>query len=46
VFNLGLGLLAVVPSEAVGAAQDVLTGRGGSYVVGRVVAGERIVTLA
>jgi phosphoribosylformylglycinamidine cyclo-ligase len=46
VFNLGLGMLAVVPSEAVGAAQDALAARGGSYVVGRVVAGERTVTLA
>ena len=46
VFNLGLGMLAVVPSEAVGPAQDVLAARGGSYVVGHVVAGERTVTLA
>ena len=46
VFNLGLGMLALVPSEAVGAAQDALAARGGSYVVGRVVAGERTVTLA
>ena len=46
VFNLGLGMVAVVPSEAVGVAQDLLAARGGSHVVGRVVAGERTVTLA
>ena len=45
VFNLGLGMLAIVPSDVVGAAQDALTARGGSYVVGRVVDAERAVTL-
>ncbi|HET9601642.1 MAG TPA: phosphoribosylformylglycinamidine cyclo-ligase [Acidimicrobiales bacterium] len=37
VFNLGLGMVAVVPQEAVAAAQDALAGFTGSYVVGRVV---------
>ena len=40
------GMLAVVPSEAVGLAQGLLAARGGSHLVGRVVAGERTVTLA
>jgi phosphoribosylaminoimidazole (AIR) synthetase len=45
VFNLGLGMLAVVPNDAVEAAQDALAERGGSYVVGRVVSGESTLTL-
>ena len=41
VFNLGLGMVAVVPQEAVAAAQDALAGFTGSYVVGRVVSRRR-----
>jgi phosphoribosylaminoimidazole (AIR) synthetase len=46
VFNLGLGMVAIVPAEAVATAQDALTGWGGSHVVGRVVEGPCAVVMA
>jgi phosphoribosylformylglycinamidine cyclo-ligase len=46
VFNLGLGIVAIVPPDAVPAAQDALADHGGSYVVGTVVPGERTVVVA
>ena len=46
VFNLGVGMVAIVPAEAAVMAQDALTDWGGSYVVGRVVVGTRSLLLA
>jgi len=46
VFNLGLGMVAIVPAEAAAEASGVLEAHGGSYQVGRVIepsAGERVV---
>ncbi len=38
VFNLGLGMVAIVPAaEAAAEASEVLAAHGGSYVVGRVI---------
>jgi phosphoribosylformylglycinamidine cyclo-ligase len=37
VFNLGIGMVAVVPPAAVDEAQDVLASRGGSHVIGSVI---------
>ncbi len=39
VFNLGIGLVAIVPPEARAEAERVLAGLGGSHVIGTVVAG-------
>jgi phosphoribosylaminoimidazole (AIR) synthetase len=39
VFNLGIGLVAVVPPEARAGAERVLADLGGSHVIGTVVAG-------
>jgi phosphoribosylformylglycinamidine cyclo-ligase len=40
VFNLGIGMVAVVAPDDVRSAQAALVSRGGSHVIGRVVAGE------
>jgi phosphoribosylformylglycinamidine cyclo-ligase len=45
VFNLGIGMVAVVGPAAVGDARDALAAHGGSYAIGRVVAGERSVVI-
>jgi phosphoribosylformylglycinamidine cyclo-ligase len=39
VFNLGIGLVAIVPPDAQAGAEEALADRGGSYVIGTVVAG-------
>ncbi len=45
VFNLGLGMVVVVPPAGVQAAIEVLRGAGvDAVVVGAVIAGERQVT--
>ena len=45
-FNLGVGMVAVVPPEAAPAAQAVLAGHGGCHVIGRVDTGRRAVVFA
>jgi phosphoribosylformylglycinamidine cyclo-ligase len=40
VFNLGIGLVAIVPPEAQSGAAEVLADRGGSHVIGTVVGGQ------
>jgi phosphoribosylaminoimidazole (AIR) synthetase len=37
VFNLGLGMVAIVPAADAAEASEVLAAHGGSYVVGRVI---------
>jgi phosphoribosylformylglycinamidine cyclo-ligase len=41
VFNLGIGMVAIVAPADAERAQDVLLDHGGSHPIGRVVAGER-----
>jgi phosphoribosylformylglycinamidine cyclo-ligase len=40
-FNLGIGMVAVVPEPEADAALAMLAGRGGGHRIGQVVAGER-----
>jgi phosphoribosylformylglycinamidine cyclo-ligase len=42
VFNLGVGMVAVVPPDEVGRCQQALAAHGGSYVIGEVVRGEGV----
>jgi phosphoribosylformylglycinamidine cyclo-ligase len=39
VFNLGIGLVAVVPPEALAGAESALADFAGSHVIGTVVSG-------
>ena len=43
-FNLGIGMVAVVPPSEVGAALAVLADQGGGYDIGEVLAGEHAVS--